>query len=452
MKIILCNPQNSQGKTHSRKGMYAPLGMLSLATVLRNEFSDQIKIKVIDEDIGDINWDTAFEANVVCFYSTSFNYANCVKYATSVKKKDATTIIGGPHASVLAKNIIRNQPCFDYAIKFEAEQPLTRLISLILGQEKNDVREIPNLVFRENGKVINSNKLYENNLLELPIPSREFVPLESYIKNFSKVYPDKSSIRPASIYSSKGCSWRDKTGGCIFCARLEEGIRFRDIDQIWEEIGELKDRYDINSIWDISDDNLNNREWFDNFVSRKPKECEDLSFLIYSRVGCIRPEVITGLQKMNVEEVFLGVESGDNRVLQKSFKGQTANTALRACQLLRDSGIKYFPSFILGLPGETVQSMENTYNLCKKMAEMGGLERLGCTVLIPIPGSAAYNMLLDEPDLGSELAHADDIDLSALEKAWIERFTDSRYEDVILYRDKINELMKDFMVFGGRSD
>ena len=452
MKIILCNPRNSQGKTHSRKGMYAPLGMLSLATVLDQKFSGRVEVRVIDEDIGDIDWNGGLEADVVGFYATTFNYRNCVKYAAVAKEMGSVTLVGGPHASVLAENILRNQSFFDYAVRFEAELPVTRLVSMLLGEERIDRRQIPNLVFRESGKVISSINMYENNLVELPIPSRAFVPLDSYINNFIKVYPEKGTIRPASIYSSKGCSWRDKTGGCIFCARLEEGIRFRDIDQIWEEIVDLKVRYDINSIWDISDDNLNNREWFDDFVARRPKECEDLSFFIYSRVGCIKPGVIGKLQELNVEEVFLGVESGDNRVLQQSFKGQTSKTALNACNLLHDSRIKYFPSFILGLPGESVESMENTYNLCKEMADMGGLDRLGCTTLIPIPGSAAYHKLLAEPDLGKELAGADDIDLAFLEKAWVERFTQCSYVDVAGYLDKINDLMKDFKVFGGQSD
>jgi len=452
VKIIFCNPRNSQGKTHSRKGMYVPLGILSLATVLKEKFMGRVDIQVIDEDIGDIDWNAGLKADVVGFYSTSFNYSTCVQYAAAAKENGAVTLVGGPHASVLSENTIRNQSCFDYVVRFEAELPMTMLVSMLLEEEKIDRRQIPNLVFRENGSVISSNSMHENNLRELPIPSREFVPLDSYINNFTKVYPEKKPIRPASIYSSKGCSWRDKTGGCIFCARLEEGIRFRDIDQIWEEIVGLKTRYGVNSIWDISDDNLNNRKWFDDFVDRRPRECEDLSFFIYSRVGCIKPGVIGKLRELNVEEVFLGVESGDNRVLKQSFKGQTARTALNACQLLHDSGIKYFPSFILGLPGESVESMENTYLLCKEMADMGGLDRLGCTILIPIPGSAAYNKLLAEPDLGKELAGADDIDLAALEKAWIERFTNCSHEEVISYRDKINELMKDFKVFGGRSD
>lgn len=453
MKILFCNPKNSSGKSHSRKGMYVPLGILSIATVLKENLGDRISITVIDEDVEEIGQDRYADFDLVGFYSTSFNYSNCVLYATAAKAAGCKIMLGGPHPSILAENIMRNQTCFDYVVKFEAERSILQLVQYLMQTDEVPERtSIPNLVFQESSAIVANAGSLENKLFDLPIPSREFIRFNRYIDNYRKIYPDKASVRPGSIYSSKGCSWRDKTGGCVFCARLEEGIRFREIEQIWMEIEMLQEQYGVNSIWDISDDNLNNIDWFKRFVKARPASCRDLSFFIYSRVNCIKPEIIPYLHELRVEEIFLGVESGDNRVLQQSFKGQTARSALRAVSLLKESNITYFPSFILGLPGESAESMENTYQLCKQMAEIGGLERLGCTILIPIPGSAAFNMLLADKELSTDLAMVDDIDLAALERIWIERFTNADYQEVLAYRDKINELMKNFMVFGGRSD
>ena len=327
-----------------------------------------------------------------------------------------------------------------------------RLIDYLLNQENNDLKSIPNLVFKENGRAVFNGQSYTNDLKDLPIPSREFVPFDLYVENYKRTYPDRGSLRQGSIYSSKGCSWRDKTNGCVFCARLEEGVRFRPIDQVWTEIDLLRSRYKVNSIWDISDDNLGNRDWFKNFVQSRPPECKDLIFFIYSRINFVKPDIIKYLKELNVEEVFLGVESGDNRVLKQSFKGQTASTILRAVKLLKENDIKYFPSFILGLPEESEESMSNTYNLCKQMADIGGLDRLGCTILQPIPGSPSYDKLLRDPEIGAELMRSDDIDLSYLERYWVEKFTDTNYDAVAGYREKINELMKDCMVFGDTSN
>ena len=58
MKILFCNPKNSQGMTHSRKGMYVPLGILSISTILKERFGNGIDITVYDEDVEDANLDS----------------------------------------------------------------------------------------------------------------------------------------------------------------------------------------------------------------------------------------------------------------------------------------------------------------------------------------------------------------------------------------------------------
>lgn len=152
--------------------------------------------------------------------------------------------------------------------------------------------------------------------------------------------------------------------------------------------------------------------------------------------------------KLNVEEVFIGIESGDNRLLKEAFKGQTRDQAYRAMKLLNENHIKYYPSFVLGLPGESLESLNNTFNLCQDLADLGGLERMSVTILKPIPGSSAYNRLLDQTDFGKDLSSMDDIDLGFLEKYWIHKFTGVSYGTIEEYKNKIDELMSDYQVFG----
>jgi len=451
MKILFCNPRNAQGTTHSRKGMYVPLGILSIATVLKEKFKEDLDITVYDEDVEDAKLDSFGNFDIISLYSTTFNYRTCVKYAKIAKEKGVITLLGGPHPTVLAENIMKNQNCFDFIIRYEGETPVVKLLEVLIKKDKSAFKSIPNLVYKEDNKIVSVQNIHENNLAKLPIPLRDFVPFESYIRNFEKLYPEKGNIRPGSIYSSKGCSWRDKTGGCVFCARLEKGVRFREIDQIWREIRMLRDRHKVNSIWDISDDNLNNPTWFKEFVAKRPDDLKELTFFIYSRVNFIREEMVGYMKALNVKEVFLGVESGDNDVLKGSFKGQTVNTILRAVKVLKDNGIKYFPSFILGLPGETEKSMKNTLKLCEELADLGGLDRLGCTILQPMPGSRSYEMLIKNTPYGKELEKRDDVDISYLERYWLDKFTNVDYDTALLYRKQINESMKGLKVFGGRN-
>ncbi len=451
MKILLVNPANTQGTKHSRKGMYVPLGILTIATVLLSRLKDRVDVHVVDEDVDSLDTRGMKDYDLVGFYTTTFNYGQAVRYARTAKEFGCRTVVGGPHATVLAQNILNNQTCFDYVLRYEAEEAFVQLVSLLLSGEPGDrdLEALPNMAFRrKNGEVSVSGQVHFTDLSTLPNPSREFVPFEKYVENYHKIYPEMPEVLPGSIYSSKGCSWRDKTGGCIFCARLEEGVRFRPIARIWEEIAMLKERYGVNSIWDIADDNLNNRDWFIRFVDARPGHLEDVEFFIYSRVNPIRPWVFPYFERLNVREVFLGVESGDNRLLRGSFKGQTRERSFQAIRDLNAHGVKFYPSFVLGLPGEDVESLEMTYSMCREIAEMGGLDRMSATILKPIPGSSAYNRVLEKTRLGRDLAAADDVDLGFLERYWVESFTEVDYDTIAEYRLKIEELMKGLHVFG----
>ena len=214
----------------------------------------------------------------------------------------------------------------------------------------------------------------------------------------------------------------------------------------------LKEQYNVNSIWDIADDNLNNKDWFIEFVEKRPKSCDNLNFFIYSRANCIKPWVIDYFHKLNVAEVFIGIESGDNQLLKESFKGQTRESSYRALKLLNDSQIKMYPSFVLGLPGESEESLTNTLDFCKEIVELGGLDRLSTAILKPIPGSMAYDRVLQETRFGQDLKNLDDVDLVFLERYWIDQFTQVTYNTIEDYRNRINEVMKGHHVFGGPTD
>ncbi len=457
MRILFVNARNDDEHTsHSRNGMYVPLGILSVVTYAQQEFGDRIdKIEVIDEDVSVLDPQVFARFDLVGFYATTFNYLRTCEYAASAKSTGATTVLGGPHGTVLTRQILTNKSAFDYVIREEAEIPFAKLLGHLLGDDVPK-ESIPSLGYRDaDGSVHVSPVTHINDLTTLPIISREYVPMDRYVENYHSIYGDRADLVQGSIFSSKGCNWRDVTdGGCVFCARLEEGMRFRPIEQIWQEIRSLKENYGVNSIWDISDDNLNAPEWFKQFVDERPDDLDDVNFFIYSRVGTVRKDLIPYFRKLNVEEVFVGAESGDNTVLKRSFKGQSVSTIRRATSLLRDNDIRFFPSFILGLPGESKQSLENTYDLCKEIADLGGANRLGVTILQPIPGCSAYNQTVAKSrEEGINLDDLDEVEMPYFERAWARNFTEVDYDTLCEYKEKIDAVVGQTMkVFGGRTE
>ena len=454
MKILMVNAKNDTNVSHSRKGMYVPIGILSVATYVDLELGDAVEVQVVDEDVDALDTDTLGDFDVVGFYATTFNYGQSIAYARHVKEAGGVTVFAGPHPTALPMNVVRNKACVDFVIAGEGEVSFVMLLRVLMGERGIDIGDVPHLVHRCNGEVVKNAATHENDLSAMPIPSRRYVPMERYIENYQSVYPQHGHLRHGSIFTSKGCHWRDKTdGGCVFCARHDDGLRFRDIDQLWREIRMLKSDYGVNYIWDAADDTLNDTDWFIEFVERRPADLEDVGFFIYSRVTPIRPRVIEYFKRLNVDEVYLGIESGDTSVLKNAVKGQSLKSIRRALSLIGDGGMRYFPSFVLGLPGETVESLDATYRLCEEIVEQGALDRASATVLMPIPGSPSFAKLLQRlPGEGVPLDTADEIDLMALEKYWADNFTDVDHATLLEYKKRIDDLMSERAATFGTSE
>jgi len=454
MKILMVNARNDTNVSHSRKGMYVPLGILSVATYAEAQLPGQLQIDVVDEDVEDLRTERLGDYDVVGFYATTFNYGQSISYAKLVKEHGGVTVMAGPHPTAVPENVIRNKECIDYVIAGEGERPFVELLRHLMNKGVGSIDAVPHLTHRRDGDAVRNLASHENDLTALPIPSREYVPMERYIENYQRAYPHHQHLRHGSILTSKGCHWRDKTdGGCVFCARHDDGLRFRGIDQLWEEIRILKSEYGVNYIWDAADDSLNDTAWFMEFVDRRPKDLDDIGFFIYSRVTPIRPGIIEYFKRLNVDEVYLGVESGDTAVLKSAVKGQSLKSIRRALQLIGDGGMRYFPSFVLGLPGESISSLEATYRLCEEIVEQGALDRASATILMPIPGSPSFAKLLQRlPGEGVPLDKADEIDLPALERYWADHFTEVDHQTLVEYKERIDDLMAGTAVTFGTAE
>lgn len=444
MNVLMVNARNDTNVSHSRKGMYVPLGILSVATYAETALAGRIRIDVVDEDVESLNTDRLADYDVVGFYATTFNYGQTIAYAKLAKLGGAATVLAGPHPTAVPENVVRNKTCVDYVIAGEGEVPFVELLKCLMGEAGADIGAVPHLTHRlADGSVVRNAATHNNDLTMLPIPSRRYVPMERYIANYQKAYPQHAHLRHGSILTSKGCHWRDKTnGGCVFCARHDEGLRFRGIGQLWDEIRMLKEAYGVNYIWDAADDSLNDTDWFKAFVDGRPKDLEDIGFFIYSRVTPIRLDIIEYFKRLNVDEVYLGIESGDTNVLKSAVKGQSLKSIRRALNLIADGGMRYFPSFVLGLPGESIESLEATYRLCEEIVEQGALDRASATILMPIPGSPSYAKLLQRlPGEGVPLDKADEVDLPALERYWADNFTAVDHRTLVAYKKRIDDLM-----------
>ncbi|MCP4701543.1 MAG: hypothetical protein GY862_32500 [Gammaproteobacteria bacterium] len=135
MKIVLCNPEVRQNYSHYRRGMYPPLGLMALATYLEKKHQGRFDIQIIDGDVETVKQEMFKGADLIGFHTNSFNYENCLDFAQEAKEYGAKIIFGGPHASVLWNNILKNRAYVDFIAVEEAEpSPYWQSNSLIKGK------------------------------------------------------------------------------------------------------------------------------------------------------------------------------------------------------------------------------------------------------------------------------------------------------------------------------
>jgi radical SAM superfamily enzyme YgiQ (UPF0313 family) len=294
------------------------------------------------------------------------NYPLAAKILRQCKSFDenVVTVIGGPHVTFSAEQTLTEAPWIDIVVRGEGERTMLDIVS---GKE---LAKTEGLAFRQGGGVVTTGvrPLIEN-LDELPFPARHLFPLSKY----------RAFSAGGSLVTGRGCPFN-----CIFCAGHKmTGRRFRqhspklvvDEMQVVHELGfeELH----------IEDDLLTVNHAHVNAI------CEEildrglkLKWNAFSRVDTINRDLLGTMKQAGCVGLLFGVESGNQEILDRAKKKITLEKARRAVALTKEAGMRAVTSFILGLPGETRETIRQTYDFARELATPYGLH-----VLAPFPGT-----------------------------------------------------------------
>ncbi len=434
MKLQLINPSILQGYQSSlRNGVYPPLNLAVLAGYITKYLPD-IEIEILDYEIQDslLN-DLSIDADFVGISCNIMTYKPALEIAKKAKSRGCKVIFGGPYPSTLPDKILENNPFIDVIICDDGEDALLNYLKGI------DNSNIPNLAYRK-GNEIFRNRSVKTNISKLIIPDYTSLPLDTYFNNFNERYgqfkPFNSSL---AFYSRKGCQWRDATnGGCVFCMIPHSGVTSKHHCHLWNELKYFNDQYGVDFFWDVCDNFIENENWLDNFIVTKPSNL-DIAFQIYGRPNNVTSQIAKKLKILNVYEVFIGAESGDNQILINSKKGIRTEQTIRAIEILAKEKINVIVSFVIGLPGETNESLERTLCFAKKISQYENVTETSTGLMLPIPGSNAFNQLLTKP--GMQIKYKTDIfNLEELRFDWVKHFTHVKNIDLQKAQERVTEL------------
>jgi anaerobic magnesium-protoporphyrin IX monomethyl ester cyclase len=394
---------------------YAPLGTLYAATALADK---GISVAVFDSMLEEprVQFASALKKHrprVVAVYEDDFNFLSkmCLTrmrevawdIASAARVINAIVIAHGSDSTDNPHLFLANG--FDYVLCGEAEEALALLCSSLLGSV--EIPDIDGMVKRDaSGRLFSSPVRLAKNAAwaELPPPARHLVDLEPYRAKWIEAHGYFS----ANMVSSRGCPYH-----CNWCAKPISGNKFhlRSAAAVAEEMRALKVDAKVEHIW-FGDDvfGLDHR-WLERFAQEVQERNASLPFKIQSRADLMNERNIRNLKDAGCVEVWMGIESGSQAVLNAMDKGLRLSNIFAARNGLRDAGIRacYFLQF--GYPGETWSDLQQTIALVRETRP----DDIGISFSYPLPGTVFYDRV--KAQLGPKRNWTDSDDLCIMFKA-----------------------------------
>ncbi|MFC1682560.1 B12-binding domain-containing radical SAM protein [Nanoarchaeota archaeon] len=465
-KIQLIFPEG--GSNLSSSGILPPVGIISLATYLKSKRPD-LEIQLFDGEITpQREIIEGLNGGLVGISITGANYHNALEIAKEAKRKGARVIVGGSHATVKHKQILHNQRDIDAVVRGNGETVLYEFLKANKTENYRSLEGVKNLSYKDvDGSIkVNpiSKKCEEVDLNLIPSPDYSLLEdlLEQYSQNFQKhVYRKEGYTRFVSLESQKGCAKTkrksEKKGRCSFCARIDKGLRRLNPQEFWKRVRQICDPDGKTMIWDVSDSFSGTvseqDDWLKQVVESKPLDLEGkVGFKIFGRADEIDEKSVRYLKKIGICEVFIGIESGDQRKLDAINKGSTVEDNLKAVEILGNYDITTYVSLVYALPDENSESLERTYQHTKELIERGKIAGIGARVLFPLAGSIDHERLLrklrenGEKELAEEIRNTDYYDAGDLQRLWIRHMTNTNMDEIKKYHKKIMELAESYVI------
>jgi radical SAM superfamily enzyme YgiQ (UPF0313 family) len=197
----------------------------------------------------------------------------------------------------------------------------------------------------------------------------------------------------APVLLTRGCP-----SHCTFCLQAGTGFRKRPVESILGEIELLRTKYGLREFHVLDDNCAYDKEFMVSFCEKLILSYPGVSWRIPGGVcvNSINSEICDQMAKSGCYEIWLGIESGSQKILNAMRKGITVDRIRAAVSMIKKSGIKAGGFFILGYPGETAEDRMQTLSLALSLP----LDYAKFTIFIPQPGTEIFNRLVEDGKIG----------------------------------------------------
>ncbi len=394
--VLLVNPPSPDGgiwirSQHrvgrkSRENMVWPqVSLAQMAALLAADY----KVEIIDAIAERMTWkkfEQVLRAKQPKYYIsqvTAPTLQNDMYGVFLAKAIGAKTMAFGTHVTPMTYETMAPYPALDFILRGEPDVTLRELIDAFeekqpsdpqvlkllhstnseiptrfVSQTNGDLSHVKGVAWRKGNEiVVNPDRPFIPNLDDLPIPLHHLLPLDSY-----RVPMMKTPF--TFIVTSRGCS-----AGCTYCIKhvsYQWSLRLRSPENIVQELKILKG-LGIDYIHMYADLFTLSREQVVGLCDLMIRENLKIKWTCNSRVDYVDEEMLSKMGQAGCWMIAWGIESGNFDILKHARKGADPAKAARALQWAHEAGIKNWGYFIIGLPGETEETIQETIRFSKKL-------------------------------------------------------------------------------------
>jgi anaerobic magnesium-protoporphyrin IX monomethyl ester cyclase len=363
---------------------YVPLGILYISAYLEQHGYDN---EVFDSTFS--SFDRLCERlmdqppQVIGIYTnlmTKLNVLRIIRFIKSCSHLQHTRIVlGGPEVRNHALNFLEHGA--DFIVSGEGEQTMLELVQYIEGIYTGTLTDIEGISYLDDEKGFQQNRERTKlkNIDVLPFPNRQKVNLSLYFD----AWKNRHGTSAISVSTMRGCPY-----SCKWCSRAVYGqsYRRRSAAKVVDEIAWIKEHYAVDSIWFVDDVFTVSHQWLETFTQEITRRNLAMPYECITRADRMNEDVIINLKKSGCFRVWIGAESGSQKIIDLMDRRVEVEQVQQMIQLARRHGLQAGTFIMVGYPGETKEDIYATVQHLKNADP----DLFTITVAYPIKGTPLY--------------------------------------------------------------
>jgi anaerobic magnesium-protoporphyrin IX monomethyl ester cyclase len=319
--------------------------------------------------------------------TTDFATINPAKEIARVLKRldpSCKVIVGGCNLGIYPDEIMQSS-YFDVGVVGEGDLTIIDLMDALESGRVLD--SVKGIVFKKDKEIIKTPpREHVRDLDSLPFPARHLMPLKEYTSSVSK------HGHLTTMLSSRGCPFN-----CLFCVR-DHDYRERSIKNVVDEIGHIVNDFHIEEIYIFDPTFTANKKRVIAICKEIIKRKIDVTWVTETRVDCVSLDLLRWMKRAGCTRVQYGVESVDPGILKELRKNITLKQIYNAFKWTKRSGLEILASFMIGSPGDTVESILRTINTAVKLNP----DYAVFTITTIFPGTDLHDRAVDDKIIDPE--------------------------------------------------